>query len=357
MWHPTRNEGWVPHTISAASDVRVWWVCPVGHEWHEAVRDRTALRKWKRGNVTACGLCLGSHVLQVCRCGRQRLARAGSPSYECVTCCEVRLQALARRRQRAHAGYVVDLAAAEKLLDGIVPARLPSALAAEWRSAVRSRLLRAMEEELGYGKYGTTGAIDDALRQIQDEGDLLPTIDELRAAYAAGEPIEFMDRMFWTQGVLHLLGVGATAARRDRVAAASLEQWVRAGAERAVNRSPAGGYRTADVTRVITDLVEEWGQHDQAGPWRSHLEVAAPFIVPTGALCGRFDVVLTRTDTADVVVEIDSQHRARSMEKLRFAHAAGATAVWIRWHSGVLRNIPGVYVIDLLDLTKRMTRS
>lgn len=39
-----------------------------------------------------------------------------------------------------------------------------------------------MEEELGYGKYGTVGVIDQALRQIQDEGDRLPTIDVVFAA-------------------------------------------------------------------------------------------------------------------------------------------------------------------------------
>jgi hypothetical protein len=199
--------------------------------------------------------------------------------------------------------------------------------------------------------------INQALRQIQDEGDLLPTIDELQAAHAAGEPIEFMDKTFWTHGVLYALGADVMDAPSDRATAASLEHWVRAGVGGVVNGRPAGGYNTADITQVITDLVQEWGQHDQTGPWRSHLEVAPPFIVSTGALCGRFDVLLTRTGTPDVVVEIDSQHRSRSMEKLRFAHTAGATAVWIRWHSGALRNVPGIYVIDLLDLTKRITRS
>ncbi|GAA1995522.1 hypothetical protein GCM10009754_88260 [Amycolatopsis minnesotensis] len=47
MWHPGKNTSWTPQTISVASDVEVWWLCPAGHEWIETVCDRTASRKWK----------------------------------------------------------------------------------------------------------------------------------------------------------------------------------------------------------------------------------------------------------------------------------------------------------------------
>ncbi len=90
---------------------------------------------------------------------------------------------------------------------------------------------------------------------------------------------------------------------------------------------------------------------------RSFAELTPPFIPAGGSLCGSIDVVLTREGSPDLVVEIDSEHQPRSMEKLQFAHAAGATAVWIRWNYGAVRKVPGVHVIDLLDQTKRIKRT
>jgi Probable Zinc-ribbon domain len=364
MWHPRKNEGWTPQTISVASDVEAWWVCPLGHEWREAVRDRAAARKWKRGNVDACGICLGYHALQSCACGQQRLVKAKPPpsEFECSACYFARIRAqqqYQRLREQARTEYVADFAASQKLLDRIVPAWLPPALAVEWRCTVGQRLRRAMQDELGYGAFGTVGAIDDALRQIRDEGDLLPSADKLRAAHARGEPIRFMDRTFWTQGVLYVLGLDdAPDCRRERADIASLEQWLRANVGRVVNRHhPRETHDTSTLTRVLTDLVEQWGQRDETGPWRSFFELVPPFIPTTGRLCGQFDVVLTRGGSPDLVVEIDSAHHPRSMEKLQFAHAAGATATWIRWNYGTARRVPGVHVIDLIDQTKRITRA
>jgi hypothetical protein len=362
-WHPTKYETWTPHTISVASDVEVWWRCLAGHEWAEAVRDRAAPRKWKRGSIAACGLCLGHHALQICACGNQRLVKATVPSsdYECSSCVRARHTAQReheRLREAARTSYGATRENSDVLLNALVPARLPAALAVEWRRAVGRGLRDAMVDELGYGELGVVGAIDAALRGIQDEGDLLAGVDELRAAYAAGEPIRFMDRTFWTQGVMHVLGLDCgDRPRRDREAVASLEQWVRAGVGGVVNRRrPPGTYSTADLTRVITDLVGQWGRHDETGPWRGFFELVPPFIPTTGFRCGHVDVVLTRAGSPDLVVEIDSAHHGRSMQKLQFAHAAGATAVWIRWNIGAVRKVPGVHVIDLLGLTRRIAR-
>lgn len=361
LWHPTWNTGWTPHTISVASDVLVWWGCPDGHAWMERVRDRAALRKWKRGDVAACGVCVGVHALEVCACGRGRLIRATvSPSaYECLVCSRARRQELRerweeqRRREAARTDYVADFDEGEALLGSIAPAHLPSALLAEWRRAVRGYLHGGMVNERGYGELSTSGAIEAALRRIQDMGDLAPAVEELRAAHAAGEPIRFMGRTFWTQGVVHVLEFGAPRWPRDVVAAASLERWVRAGLRRVINHQrPAASYSTAALTRVITDLVEHWGHNDPTGAWRSFFELVPPFIPSSGSLCGQMDVVLTRAGSPDLVVEIDSAHRVRSMEKLCFAQAAGATAVWIRWHRGATRTVPGVHVIDLVAQTK-----
>ncbi|WP_442860989.1 zinc-ribbon domain-containing protein [Amycolatopsis sp. CA-230715] len=105
MWHPGKNTSWTPQTISVDSDVEVWWLCPAGHEWIEAVRDRTAPRKWKGGRVDACGDCLGYHVLKICGCGEARLAKAsaGAP------------------REGARTDYVADVEASQRLRDPSFP--------------------------------------------------------------------------------------------------------------------------------------------------------------------------------------------------------------------------------------------
>lgn len=79
---------------------------------------------------------------------------------------------------------------------------------------------------------------------------------------------------------------------RDRADVTSLEQWIRSRVGRVVNRHlPRETHDTSALTRVLTDLVEQWGQRDETGPWRSFFELVPPFIPTTGTLCGQFDVV------------------------------------------------------------------
>jgi hypothetical protein len=354
MWHPTGNGEWTPHTISVASSVEVCWVCPAGHEWTESVRDRVASRKWKRGRVEACGLCVGFHVLESCACGNQRMVKASPPpsGYECWSCARAKRAAQEeqrRLREQARTGYDPSYAETDAMLDLIVPARLPPALEVQWRLEVRTRVHSAMVNERGYGEYGTVGAIDEALSRIQDEGDLLPTTEQLLAAHTQGEPIQFMRRTFWTQGVLHVLGIDVPGRSRDRGNVASLRRWVRTGVER---RARAGHYQTAEMTQFITSLVQQWGEQERR-PWRSFVELTPPFIPTDGEMCGAIDMILTRPRSLDLVIEIDAAHNPRSLEKLQFADTAGATAVWIRWHDGSVRHSPEIHIIDLVNQTKR----
>ncbi|GAA4410195.1 hypothetical protein GCM10023148_01320 [Actinokineospora soli] len=357
MWHAAKNKGWTPLTISSASDLEVWWICAAGHEWSEQVRSRTAPRRWKGDDVAACGLCTGFHVLVACACGKQRLAKAAEAgvSYECVQCWSAKERERARwarRRARARTDFNPTLAECDELARSIAPTHLPPVLTTEWCRAVVPRLYEALLNERGYGKYNTLGAVEDTLRRLKEEGDLLPAIEQLRAAHAAGEPIEFMRRRFWTQGVLHVLGL-ADEQPPDNQSALSLHRWLRR--ELGQVLIPTSRYSTSDVTSILTGLVLRWGLHDKTGPWRGFLELVPPFIPTNGYMSGRVDVVLTRLGSPDLVVEIDSAHKPRSMEKLQFAYAAGATAVWVRWREGTVRKIPGVHVIDLVNQTRTVT--
>ncbi|MDQ7806029.1 hypothetical protein Q5425_19995 [Amycolatopsis sp. A133] len=58
-------------------------------------------------------------------------------------------------------------------------------------------------------------------------------------------------------------------------------------------------------------------------------------------------MVITPPRGADLVIEIDSAHNPRSVEKLQYAHAAGAVSIWSRWRAGPLQEVPGVTTIDL----------
>ena len=45
-WHPTKNGELTPRDISAASNKKVWWLCPTcGHEWNTGVRNRNGGRR------------------------------------------------------------------------------------------------------------------------------------------------------------------------------------------------------------------------------------------------------------------------------------------------------------------------
>jgi hypothetical protein len=368
LWHPDRNERWTPGTVSVAGDLEVWWACPAGHEWIERVRDRVAPRRWKQNDIAACGVCVGYHTLQSCPCGQDnRVARAPTPAtaHKCRSCTyecwKARVDARWREqrlREAARTDYVPDRAEADALLDDILPAGLPPVLVVEWRRAYRPHVLFGMVNERGYGNLGIVGAIDSALVRIKElSSHSLPVPERLSAAHAAGQPADILGRRYWTRGVLHVLQLPAARPPRDQSSPVSLERAVRAGLRQVIARDkPAGEYATAALTRILTDLVMQWGASDDTGPWSSFFELVPPFIPSTGSVCGNLDVVLTRPGSRDMVVEIDSTNKDRSMEKLRFAHRAGATAVWIRWRQGLVRKVPGVHVIDLVSDTRKTRR-
>jgi hypothetical protein len=51
-WHPQKNPGLTPETVTLGSHTKVWWVCRFGHEWQATVHNRT--------NGRGCPLCKSS---------------------------------------------------------------------------------------------------------------------------------------------------------------------------------------------------------------------------------------------------------------------------------------------------------
>lgn len=59
-WYPSKNGDFTPDQISIVSTKSFWWICPEGHEWKGAVRDRTRQNK-------SCPVCKRNHREQVAK--------------------------------------------------------------------------------------------------------------------------------------------------------------------------------------------------------------------------------------------------------------------------------------------------
>lgn len=56
-WHPSKNAELTPSNVTAYSQKKVWWLCPMGHSYEQTVE-----RRVRRGS--ACYYCSGHKVLK-----------------------------------------------------------------------------------------------------------------------------------------------------------------------------------------------------------------------------------------------------------------------------------------------------
>ena len=50
-WHPTKNNDLLPENVASGTRTKVWWLCPLGHEYKAAINHRTS------PNGTGCPIC------------------------------------------------------------------------------------------------------------------------------------------------------------------------------------------------------------------------------------------------------------------------------------------------------------
>ena len=55
-WHPSKNDQLKPEDVTRASNKKVWWLCPKGHEYDMAIHNRTAKRR------SGCPFCAGKRT-------------------------------------------------------------------------------------------------------------------------------------------------------------------------------------------------------------------------------------------------------------------------------------------------------
>ncbi|WNV84728.1 zinc-ribbon domain-containing protein [Umezawaea sp. Da 62-37] len=357
-WHPQKNGVHTPWNTSAKNSLVAHWRCAAGHEWSETVAGRTGMPAWKRGDRGACRICAGHVVVTAFTCGHSALVetRSSRPDRVCPAC---RRKATAQaeqqkpaRRESARIAYAATEKQAKLMLAGIeVPDSLPPPLVEAWRSMALTQIRRALVAEGEFGKTGAAGTVKRQARLALAE--LPPTAERLRAAVEDRTPITVLGKAHWPLGWLHLLGHGQTTPEMDFMAVEALEGWLRTGLTAVAGPLPQERYDTATITKVVTGLVAAWADAQprrfRRDRWLVYRELTIPMTPGGASRYGRLDVVVTRPHQADMVIEIDSTNNPRSVEKLRFAHAAGAVPVWIRWHSGALHQHPGIPVIDLRE--------
>jgi hypothetical protein len=370
MWHPDRNENLTPDQIPPSAKHRVWWRCAAGHEWQDIVHTRILLPAWKRGDVAACKVCVGFHVIVAFDCGHTTDARAeyAEPHRGCPACRKVRrdrMEAEWFEQRGANSAAAKKLYAecddrAKALLEDLPVPDVPAALLYEWRRTALVEIRGAIVSEDLFGK---TGMVDTTLtRQQRVAVDLIPSGEQLRAAVAAREPLSILGKAHWPTGWLQFLDgrPAGPAAADDAALVQHLGATLAAEAALLVEEYGRGELRVAAVTKFLSGAVKQWAD-SQEPKWRSHRwityrELSLP-ITPAGSTrFGRLDLTVMRPERPDLVIEIDSTSKAESAEKLAFARAAGAVAVWVRWHTGRVDAPDGVHVIDLVQASRGLAR-
>lgn len=140
LWLQDRNSGLPPEKATPKMQVEVWWRCAAGHEWQENISTRTALPKWKNGDIADCRHCVGYRVSHTYpECGHTAVVTpeaAAKKKPRCWKCYQQWCrQNEPRMKAELSAAAKADAGRAGELLDAGVPLSrdMPAPLAAEWR--------------------------------------------------------------------------------------------------------------------------------------------------------------------------------------------------------------------------------
>lgn len=113
---------------------------------------------------------------------------------------------------------------------------------------------------------------------------------------------------------------------------------------------------TAEMTAYITATIVRWAMF--AG-WVCRTEARVRFGHDGRgrARIGYVDILVSRTNSADLAIEIDSTQKPWSMEKLRHLADSGLSSIWVRWGDAVWAGADNaVHVIQLSIPRSRRSR-
>lgn len=361
MWHPTMNGHLTPSDVSGTSSERVFFTCPAGHVSHDIVATRTSTKAaWKRGDPAACKRCLGYEVEHAFSCGHRSVVQPHQTEVDCPGCrkaaWEERELAWRSRQQAGRVAFRAARARAEALLAGVVEPKVPKPLVVAWRGESLTALQAAIANEEVHGKAGAVEHAVDVLKSRR--GLLQPDAKQLARAVERREPVSLFNTGHWARGWQHQLGLvdSGRVARDDREALRCVDQigqTLRSELDAFGREAALADWKpsVARVTRAFTETLASWAY--ERG-WRPYRELKLPIAPVAKDRFGRCDLIVLRGAAPDVVIEIDSAPNVASEEKLRFAAAAGAIAVWVRWRAGGVVTPAGVHVLDLVEASRNV---
>jgi hypothetical protein len=362
-WHPHRNGNRTPHNTSGKNAYQAWWRCVAGHEWQESVSGRTNKPRWKRGDVAACRVCVGYHVIVAFDCGHTTEARAEfvEPERGCPACRKLRWaqrQAdYAEQAQRGRAAFRLTEQAGRQLLDSLPAPDLPAPMLFEWRRTTLNELRSAIVRR---DVYGVEDAIDTTSAAcLATAAQLMPSAESLTAARSRLEPIKLAGKAHWPAGWLYYLGHATRTPEPGRpvddALVADLTRYLSEQVRQVRATVEDGSLTAADVTGWLAAVIRAWAGSASSAPrpgWRPYRELALPVTPEDNAQFGRCDLIVMRDPDPDLVIEIDATENAASAAKLEFARDAGAVPLWMRWRGGRVQAPAGVRLIDLIEQTR-----
>ncbi len=204
----------------------------------------------------------------------------------------------------------------------------------------------------------------------------MPTSEQVLDAVQSRGPVMVAGKAHWATGWRHWLAssagvgeaatVGSAAADEDSAhdavrldeQGAALLSGLDAVLRQQVARAQqdfGGQASVAEVTRWLTETIAGWAYGQESARerrWKVFRELSLPLAPSDSTRFGRLDLTVLPCDGRDLIVELDSTHKATSIEKLLFARDAGALAVWLRWHGGRVEQPEGVLVLDLVEDTR-----
>lgn len=345
QWDRSKNQGIVPEECGVGSNKKVWWKCEAGHEWEEVVGTRTSDKlEWKKGKIDACPFCVGARVQVTCsKCGRgevKRLTAGCKPppkDWMCRTC-----YAAWRKENDEQIKTLADQWLREVVSKTCQEESIPEEVLLAFRREMLQPAIKAM-----------------AMQALQDHEplDTLTLMLQAEARHAKGvikkqvSMTNVCGRGVWVPslracvlglapGQTSLEAVGGIPAEPQVVTA--LREFL-AQADIAQNLKQEN--TTREATWALTSMIRNWLDNIYDEVWGEVWMYGSNF---TGKHGGRVDLLASSQDTPDLIVEIDSDHKANSITKLKWASQLGADVLWVRWRRGRINCPQEIPVIDLI---------
>lgn len=348
QWHEDFNGPEArPDSVGAKVARIAWWQCAQGHVWCENVSVRTNLPQWKMGDVAACPYCTGFRTSD--RCEHELPWHDEEDSHYCQACRNVKIKRYGMSqeiRRRGKINWEEDYAMYKQLARiELQRSSVLDHVPAAWYAPASSWIV----QQAAFMAASAKADLDMRARPQRwaqwAMQCLVPSQESLELDIAAQRGSRRRngshDDVYWSEPLLAVHGVSSDRSPWLDTQTSDIAEQIK---QHLGSALPPGFHTlaTAHRTRLITQTVCDWLRAQGASSQR---EAVVP-ISENGAGHSRIDIVALCQPMHDIAIEIDSTHKAWSIEKLRYAQQFGAAAIWIR-HGTAVRDVEGVETIDL----------